>query len=154
MKTTHKLIAAACACAALMMSGISQAADSHVITVNATVAGTCKFNSAASTVNMTLDPTAASVVTQTGSVQYRCTNGTTPAFALQSGSTSSTTGGNLVNGAESIPYTFSSVSGGNGTGMAAGQEKTLSVTVSVNQTAAANVSALTYSDTITIDLTP
>ena len=154
MKPTQKLIAAACACAALMMSGMSQAADSHVITVNATVAGTCKFNSAASTVSLTLDPTASTNVNQTGSVLYRCTNGTTPAFALSSGSTSSATGGNLVNGAESIPYTFSSTSGGNGTGMAAGQEKTLSVTVTVNQAAAANVSPLTYTDTITIDLTP
>lgn len=154
MKPTKKLIAAACACAALMMSGLSQAADSHTITVNATVAGTCKFNSGTSTVSMTLDPTLATNVSQSGSVQYRCTKGTAPAFALSSGSTSSATGGNLVNGAESIPYTFTSVSGGNGTGMAAGQEKTLSVTVTVNQANAANVTPATYSDTIAITLTP
>lgn len=153
MKPTKKLIAAAFACAALV-AGLAQAADSHVITVNATVAGTCKFNSAASTIALTLDPTLATNVSQTGSVQYRCTNGTAPAFALSSGSTSSPTGGNLAFGGESIPYTFSSVSGGSGTGMAAGQEKSLSVTVTVNQGAAANVTPATYSDTITIDLTP
>lgn len=152
MKPSKKLIAAACA--ALMMAGAAHAADSHTITVNATVAGTCKFNSATSTVSMTLDPTLSTNVNQSGSVQYRCTKGTTPAFALSSGSTSSAVGGNLVNGAESIPYTFTSVSGGDGTGMAAGQEKTLSVTVTVNQANAANVTPATYSDTIAITLTP
>jgi spore coat protein U-like protein len=59
-----------------------------------------------------------------------------------------------VNGAESIPYTYTSVAGGSGTGLASGQEKTLTVTVSVDQTTAANVTPATYSDTIAITLTP
>lgn len=154
MKPSKRLIAAACACAALAMTGASQAADSHTITVNAAVAGTCKFNSGTSTVALTVDPTLTTNVSQTGSVQYRCTKGTNPVFALSSGSTSSSTGGNLVNGAESIPYTFASAGAVAGTGMAAGQEKTLSVTVTVNQANAANVTPNTYTDTIAITLTP
>ncbi|HET7672465.1 MAG TPA: spore coat protein U domain-containing protein [Burkholderiales bacterium] len=148
----NNLIAAALA--ALLMSGNAMAADSHTITVNATVTGTCKFNAASSTLNLTLDPTASSTVTQTASVLYRCTKGTAPSFALASGSTGSAAGGNLVNGAESIPYTFSSASGGSGTGMAAGNDKTLSVSVSVNQANAANVTPAVYTDSITITLTP
>jgi spore coat protein U-like protein len=148
----NNLIAATIA--ALLLAGNAMAADSHTITVNATVSATCKFNAASSTMNLTLDPTATSTVTQTASVLYRCTKGTTPSFALSSGSTSSATGGNLVNGTESIPYTFSSTAGGNGTGMGAGNDKTLSVSVSVNQANAANVTPAVYTDSITITLTP
>lgn len=154
MKTNKKWIAAACASAALLMSGALQAADSHTITVNATVTGNCKFNAGTSTVSLTLDPTATTTVTQNASVLYRCTKGTAPVFALSSGSTSSATGGNLVNGSESIPYTYTSTAGGSGTGMATGNDKTLSVSVSVNQANAANVTPNTYTDTIAITLTP
>ena len=146
-----KLIAAL---AALLMSGAAAAGDNHTVTVNATVNGTCKFNAAASTVNLTLDPTASSTVTQNASIQYRCTNGTAPVFALASGSTSSATGGNLVNGSESIAYTFSSASGGSGTGMGTGKDKSLDLSVSVNQANAANVTPAVYTDTIAITLNP
>jgi spore coat protein U-like protein len=152
MSKKNNLIAASLA--ALLVAGNAMAADSHTITVNATVTGTCKFNAASSTLNMTLDPTAASTVTQTASVLYRCSKGTAPSFALASGSTSSATGGNLANGAESIPYTFSSTAGGAGTGLGAGNDKTLSVSVSVNQANAANVTPAVYTDSITITLTP
>ena len=148
----NNLIAATLA--ALLLAGNAMAADSHTITVNATVTGTCKFNAASSTLSMTLDPTATSTITQTASVLYRCTKGTAPSFALASGSTGSTSGGNLVNGAESIPYTFSSTSGGSGTGMTTGNDKTLSVSVSVNQANAANVTPAVYTDSITITLAP
>jgi spore coat protein U-like protein len=136
MNTSKKLLAAACATAALLMGGAAVAADSHTITVNATVAGNCKFNAGTSTVNMTLDPTATTTVTGNAAVLYRCTKGTS------------------LNGAESIAYTFSSTNDGAGSGLGAGQDKTLSVTVSVNQANAANVTPNTYTDTIAITLTP
>ncbi len=144
----------ALALAAILMSAAAHAGDGHSVTVNGSVTGTCKFNSASSTVNLTLDPTASATVTQTASVLYRCTKGSAPVFALASGSTSSATGGNLVNGLESIPYTFSSAAGGSGTGMGAGNDKTLSVSVSVNQANAANVTPAVYTDSIAITLTP
>ena len=154
MKCANKKLLAALCAAALAFSAGARAADSHTITVNATVVATCKFNSATSTVNLTLDPTATSTVSQTASVLYRCTKGTAPSFALASGSTNSAAGGNLVNGAESIAYTYSSTSGGSGTGMGSGKDKTLSVTISVNQANAANVTPAVYTDTIAITLTP
>ena len=151
MKTNKKLIAAL---AAMLMSTAAHAGDSHTVNINGTVSGTCKFNSPTSTVNLTIDPTLTTTVTQGANVLYRCTKGTAPTFALASGSTTSATGGNLVNGAESIPYTFTSVAGGSGTGMAAGNDKTLAVSISVNQANAANVTPATYTDTIAITLTP
>ena len=151
MKTNKKLIAVL---AATLFSAAAHAGDNHSVTVNGTVSGTCKFNTPTSTVNLTIDPTLSTTVTQGANVLYRCTKGTAPTFALSSGSTSSATGGNLVNGAESIPYTFSSVTGGNGTGMGAGNDKTLAVSVSVNQANAANVTPAVYTDSIAITLTP
>ena len=148
---TKKLIAVL---AAMLMSAAAHAGDSHTVNINGTVSGTCKFNSPTSTVNLTIDPTLTTTVTQGANVLYRCTKGTAPTFALASGSTTSATGGNLVNGAESIPYTFTSVAGGSGTGMAAGNDKTLAVSISVNQANAANVTPATYTDTIAITLTP
>jgi spore coat protein U-like protein len=151
MKSNNKLIAAV---VAMLVSGAAAAGDNHTVTVNATVNGACKFNAGTSTVNLTLDPTASSTVTQNASILYRCTNGTTPTFALASGSTSSATGGNLVNGAESIAYTFTSTSGGSGSGMGTGNDKTFGLSVSVNQANAANVTPNVYTDSIAITLTP
>lgn len=145
-------MALACAC----IGGNASAANTHTITVNASVAAVCMFNTTSSTVSLTVDPTASTTVSGTDNVLYRCTNGTTPSFALTSSSTSSTSGGNLIQGAESIPYTFSSTGGGAGTGMGnvAANDKTLAVTVSVNQAAAANVTPGTYTDTIVVNVTP
>jgi spore coat protein U-like protein len=151
MKSNKKLIAALIA---MLVSGAAAAGDNHSVTVNATVNGTCKFNAASSTVSLTLDPTASTTATQNASILYRCTKGTAPTFALASGSTSSATGGNLVNGSESIAYTFSSTPGGSGSGMGAGNDKTLDLSVSVNQANAANVTPAVYTDTIAITLTP
>ena len=151
MKSNKRLIAAL---AAMLMSGAAAAGDNHSVTVNATVNATCKFNSAASTVSLTLDPTATSTATQGASIAYRCTKGTTPTFVLASGSTSSATGGNLVNGSESIAYTFTSTSGGAGAGLGTGNDKTLALSVSVNQANAANVTPAVYTDSIAITLTP
>ena len=156
MTLKKKLLALSLAAGFAWIGGNAFAADSHTITVNASVSGTCKFNTASSTVALTLDPTLTTTVTGSDNVVYRCTKGTTPAFTLTSSSTSSTSGGNLVQGAESIPYTFSSSGGGAGTGMGnlAANDKTLAVTVSVDQSGAANVTPGTYSDTIVVDVTP
>lgn len=151
MKSNKRLLAAL---VAMLMSGAAAAGDNHAVTVNATVNTTCKFNAATSTVSLTLDPTASSTATQGASILYRCTKGTAPTFSLASGSTSSATGGNLVNGAESIAYTFSSTSGGAGAGMGTGNDKTLALSVSVNQANAANVTPAVYTDSIAITLTP
>lgn len=154
MKPSKKLMIAACA--ALAMSATAQAADNHTINISATVADFCRFNTATSNVNFTLDPSAATVVTQGATILYRCTKGTTPVFGLASASTGSGAAGTLedaVSG-DTIAYTYVSSAPVDGTGLGAFQDKTLSVDVSVNQANAANVTPGTYTDTIAITLNP
>ena len=151
MKANKKLMAAL---VAMLVSGAAAAGDNHSVTVNATVNSNCKFNAASSTVALTLDPTASTTVTQNASILYRCSKGTAPTFGFSSGSTSSATGGNLVNGAESIAYTYTNTPGGSGSGMGAGNDKTLGLSISVNQANAANVTPQVYTDSIAITLTP
>ncbi len=141
------------------VAGDAPAADTHTITVSATVNGTCRFQGAAtSTIALTVDPSAATTVSNTGTVLYRCTKGQSPSFTMQSSSTLSPTGGNVSGPSpattESFPYTYTSTNTGAGTGFGTGNDKTLSVTVSVVQSAAANVSAGVYTDTITVSLNP
>lgn len=159
LNTRRNLISAAFTSAALLMSGGAYAADSHVLTVNATVAGNCKFVAGTSNLAMSLDPSATTVATGNAVVKYRCTKGTTPGFTYLSGSTANAAGGNLVDpapGGGSIPYTFSGSAPVAGTGLQAigANEKDLTVTVSVDQNDAADVAAAVYSDTITISMTP
>lgn len=151
MKPSRKLMVAACA--ALMMSG-AQAADNHTINVSATVAAQCRFNAASTDVLFNLDPASLAIATQSASILYRCTKGTTPAFTFSSASTSSGAGGNLVNGAELIPYTYVTSAPVDGTGLGPMHDKTLTVDVSVSQINAANVTPGTYTDTIAITLNP
>ncbi|HLS86013.1 MAG TPA: spore coat protein U domain-containing protein, partial [Burkholderiales bacterium] len=127
---------------------------SHTVNVSATVTGNCKFvNSGGSTpLTLSIDPTATTTASGTADVLYRCTNGTSPIFALTSASLGSTTAGNLGNGSETIPYAFSSTNEGAGAGFGAGSDKKLTVTVTVDQTDAASVSAGTYTDDIAVTI--
>ena len=154
----HLKLKAALVTAALTMGlGAAQGADTFTINVSAAVAGNCKFQTSSPwAINLAIDAAATTTVNQTGNVLYRCTNGTSPIFAMTSASTASATGGNLIQGLESIPYTYSSTNTGAGTGMggAPGNDKTLAVTVSVNQANAASVTPGSYTDSISVTLTP
>ena len=155
MKLSKTTIAAALAGAFALSSAALQAADSHTITVNATVSAACKFNSATSTLAFAIDPAATATISQPAAVTYRCTKGTTPSFALSSGSTGGTGSGNLTSaGGESIAYSFGGTAPVAGSGLGSGQDKTYTVTVSVDPTNAANVSPAVYSDTIAVTINP
>ena len=151
MKPSKKLIAAAFAVLAM---NSAHAADGHTVNVNAVVQGTCKFNSVSSDINLNIDPSAATNVTASSTIQYRCTRNTVPGFDFSSLSTSSAVGGNLRLGIANIPYTFASTNGGSGDGMGAAHAKDLTVTVTVNQANAADMIPGTYTDSIQITLTP
>ena len=169
MKLRKQTLALSLAVACAWIGGNAHAAGTHTININATVTGTCKFNTGLSNVSLTLDPTATTTVNSSpDNVYYRCTNGTVPSFDLTPATTgtgvtpiaslgASATGsgaGLLSNGTQTIPYTFSATGGGNGTGMGAGNDLTLAVTVSVDQTNAANVPAGSYLDTIAVNVNP
>jgi spore coat protein U-like protein len=134
----------------LLASGAAQAGGSNALAVKANVLGNCRFSAPSSTLSFTLDPLGPGSVTQTASVQYRCSKGSSATLAL-----TSVNGNRLVKGAEAIAYTYSSsVSNSNGNGNGVGQDKTLSVIVNISQPAAANVSPGVYTDVIDVTLTP
>jgi spore coat protein U-like protein len=142
-------VARAAALVVMLASGAVEAGG-HALTINASVLGSCRFAVPASTLAFALDPLAAGTVSQTASIVYQCGKGITGSTSLQSASTGSASGGKVVRGAESVPYAIATALTGSGNG----KPRTLSVTVSISQPAAANVTPGTYTDTIAITLTP
>jgi spore coat protein U-like protein len=149
MKRVASWVARAAALALLVASGAVQAGG-HALTINASVLGACRFAAATSTLAFVLDPLGSGTVSQTANVVYQCSKGNAGSTVLQSASTGSGTGGNLRNAADTVPYAVSTTLSGNGNG----KPRTLSVTVTISQPAAANVRPGTYTDTIAITLTP
>lgn len=150
MKIDKKLLALGTAAACTWLGGNSaHAADSHSIIINAVSSSKCVFNDRSSTIALSIDPAATTTVTSTSNVIYRCTTGTTPSFAFASANT-----GKLVQGTENFSYSYTSSGNAPGTGMAAGQTKTLVVTAAVDQTLAADKPPGTYTDTLTVTVTP
>jgi len=152
MRPDKKVLAAGVAAACVWMGTNAYAAGSHTISVNATVTAVCRFVTSSSSIPLTIDPTQSTTVTATDLVPYQCSSGTTPAFTLASSSTDSATGGNLLNGANTLAYAFSSSGAAAGTGFTSTQS--LTVTVSVGQAQAASVPAGTYSDTVLVSVNP
>ncbi len=150
MKIDRKILvlgtAAACA---WIGSNSASAADSHSIIINAVSSSKCIFNDRSSTIAVSIDPAATTTLTATSDVVYRCTAGTTPSFSLSSANT-----GKLVSGTENFSYSYSSTGNAPGTGMGSVQAKTHVVTASINQALAADKPPGTYTDTITVTVTP
>lgn len=148
---------------AMFASGGAFAGNTNTLQVTAQITGTCNFsaaNNAAGNTTLafgTLDQTLATSpsATQT-SLNYWCTKGTT-ATALTAGNGQNTTGCGgtrcLSNGTDLIPYTLTLTNpGGAGTG------KSTPITVTFDGTitnaAYINVSAGSYTDLVTLTITP
>lgn len=144
MRNTKFILAAVAALA----SAPAFAAD-YDLQVNANVANACDFNAGP---DVTVDMSAIRTgVTQSGNVQIWCTNG----YAVQVSAASGVDGFQLVDGANTIPYSFTS--GGSaftnvaftGTGVASYSDIPYTLTF-----APQNPAAGTYSDTITFTVAP
>lgn len=142
MRHTRLFLAAA---AALTSAPAFAAGDNMV--VNANVANACTFNASDVTVDMTSIRTG---VTQSGNVQIWCTNG----YAVQVSATSANSY-NLVSGANTIAYNFTS--GGSAftnlpfTGGSSASFSNIPYTLTF---AAQNPAAGSYTDTITFTVAP
>ena len=140
-----------------IFAGVSLAAGSNTLTVQANVAGTCKFSSATSLLDfLTLDPSVGSNVTVTATTQFWCTKGvTTDVITANNGVNFSGGSKNMKHAtlADLIPYTLTlTPDGAANNGPASPRTLTLSGTVlGVNY---AGVSAGTYSDTVTLSINP
>ena len=154
MKTIFLLLFAGLA--VLLLSGTVMAAGDNTLTVSASVAGTCKFSSATSTLNFgALDPSVGTDVNGSGTTQFWCTKGTTETLAADNGANYS--GGKrnmkLTTGTDLIPYTLTLTPDGNANA-GPGSPRTLTIGGQVLGTDYTGKTAGSYADTVVLSITP
>lgn len=135
--------------------GAAPAADTANVTVTATMTTVCQFNSNG-TVTFTLDPTsaadAAGVVVQP---VYWCTSGTTSTITDDNGLHETGTTHRMWDTATNslfIPYTFTYTATGAGTGKST--PVTMNIAATVLNANFVGAAAGTYSDTVTLTVSP
>lgn len=142
----------------LGLGSAAMAADINTVTVTANVLGTCRFNSAASTLAFgALDPGVVGPVNANTSTTFWCTNGTVYTIVDDDGLYE--TGANLnrmrhaTTLTQLIPYTFGyNPTTGSGTGP--GTSITLDITGSVAYADFQTADPGNYSDTVVLSITP
>jgi len=156
----NKLLAVSMLAAGLASTS-AIAADSYSLSVSATVLGRCVFTQAAGqTLTLTntlggIDPSSATNATGNATITYKCTKGQAPAFTTNLGANEGGTGSNRVtDGTGFMVYTVGLTSGGAGTGFGAAENKTLSVAGTIVPAQFQNATVGTYTDTVTINVTP
>lgn len=156
--STSRMLACGLVLGGAVWSTAAMAASStNTLTVNATVNGTCKFQSTTSTLAFgAIDPSATSAVTASTTTAYRCTTGTTASVSKDNGQNPSAGVPRLSDGSSHfMPYTLTLTGGTQvGTGHGAGQDKTLTIDGSIAATDFQNAPAGAYTDTVTLTITP
>ena len=154
MSKTLRMTAIA-ALAALAAS--ASMAETMNMDVKASVTGTCKLVAANNLDFGPLDPVTAGAVTgKTTTIQYLCTKGKSPATLTIGGSSSGTgySGSMSHVSGDTIPFTLSWGASPAGAGMGAGKEVSLTVSGDIAAGVYANVTAGSYSKTLTVELLP
>lgn len=133
------------------------AADANNMAVSTTVIAICKFNTATSTLNFTMNPATTTNATASTTVSYWCTKGTVAATSANTGLHAS--GGTArmqhttAPTTSFVPYTLA-LTGGTQTG----QGKTVPLTLTINGTVLnasfINSDVGTYGDTVSITISP
>jgi len=148
---------AAAAIALIAMAGSGMASDSNTLTVTASVAGTCKFGSTTSTLGFgSLDPSVGTDVNASNTTQFWCTKGVTT-DVVSAGNGNNYAGGQRgmkdTVSSDVIPYSLSLTKDLNlNAGPSAPRTLTLAGTVlGADYT---GKTAGSYSDTVTISITP
>ncbi len=151
-----RVLVAAAAVALIAMAGAGMAADTNTLTVTASVTPTCKFSSVSSTLDFgTLDPSSGANVPATGSTTFWCTKGvTTEAASANNGSHWSGSSRQIIGpGGDLIPYSLSLTKDGLSNGGPT-VPRTLTIAGNVLGIDYTGKAAGSYSDTVTITLTP
>ena len=141
------IVVASLACAA----GIAAASDSTTLAVSATVSAKCKFSAASTPLAFgTIDPSLATDATATAAVKYKCTKSTV------SGGITGTGGSHtMTSGSDTLAYTLA-IAGDVGTGLGFGSGTDLTATVTGTITVAQyqNAAAGSYTENVTLNITP
>lgn len=153
----RKIVAITLTAAIVATAGAAMAADSNTLTVQASVTGTCKFSSGTSTLNFgALDPSVGTNVNGSTTTNFWCTKGvTTDAIAANNGSNWSGTKRQMLDtvSTDLIPYTLTLTPDGSAnTGPAS--PRTLTIGGQVLGTDYTGKTAGSYSDTVTLNITP
>ena len=154
MKNQRTLVKAVAAALLACTAGYAVALDSQSLAVSATVSGICKFSSTSTPLAFgTIDPSLATDKVVPANVKYKCTKGTASLGVTATGGTTRTLTG--VTASNLLNYSLA-FSGGTqtGTGFGAGQDLTLVVTGTITAAQYQNVAADTYSESVTLNITP
>jgi len=142
----------------LALGGLAVAGDSNTLTVSASVSGNCKFNSPNSTLAFgALDPNSTADASASASVTFWCTKGSAYSISDDDGLYESGPNANRMRHAtdttEYIPYSLGyTPATGNGGGKT--NPITLSISGTISNTNYVNALAGSYSDTVTLTITP
>jgi spore coat protein U-like protein len=156
LKMKKTLILLTIVAVGVFLGAPSFADDTGQVNINATVVGTCKFTTSSTTVNVTLDPSSGLDVTGNGSLQFWCTKGASYSVSDDDGLHESGPDQNQVYNSsanEYIPYSFSYTPTG-GTGSGPTSPITLNVSATFQYNDYKDASAGTYTDTVTITVSP
>jgi len=147
------------ACIVSAMGGVAFAGNTSTLTVNATVKGTCEFNTASSILQFTLDPSSSADAVATVAPTFWCTKGTTVTtpIATDTGLHYSGTSKQMMSAAnisEFIPYTIDlAPASTTGAGKSTPIKLTITGTV-LNSNYINALAASDYSDTVVITIAP
>ncbi len=142
----------------LVLGRVAMAADTNTVTVTANVVGTCRFNSATSTLAFgALDPSSGTPATASAAPTFWCTRNATYSVTDDDGLHELAANGNRMEHTsttgEFIPYTFTY---NPTTGQ--GQGRTTPITLNISGTVAfadyQNAIAGDYADTVVISINP
>lgn len=147
MKKMMKLAVLALALVGIFSAGNAIASDSTQVNVSATVLGSCSFDAASYDMDFgSINVTDTGVKSATANVQFTCTNNTTYALGDFSGTR------NMVGPAsENLAYTIAAYTTG---AVADGTLTTVPLVGSIAQTDYQGASAGTYTETLTLNITP
>jgi len=142
----------------LVFSGVAMAADTNTVTVTANVVGTCRFDTATSTLGFgALDPGIGGDVNASTSVDFWCTRNASYSISDDDGLHESGVNGNRMEhtttSGEFIPYTFS-YNPASGTGNGRTSLITLNIGGTVTFANYQNAAVGDYADTVVLSITP
>jgi spore coat protein U-like protein len=153
-----KLLGLAMVLGLVLLTGVAFAADTNTVTVTANVVGTCRFNSATSTLAFgSLDPGVGGDVNASTSTTFWCTRNASYSISDDDGLHASGPNANRMEhtttAGEFIPYTFS-YTPATGTGNGRTSPITLDISGTVTFANYQNAAAGDYADTVVLSITP
>lgn len=133
-----KVLVAGVTAAALLAPAASMAGNTNTLTATATVQAVCNFTTTTSTLAFgAIDPTGTGAVTQSTSIAYACTSGTSPTLTMP-------TTGTMTSGANTLPFSLSNTDTGSA----------INITGTVAQADYSVAPAGAYSGTVTYTIAP